>query len=339
MSSKPKVIKPDVPEINLICCGGGGTNIGIGFATTPMGDGSPRTAAINVAVIDFSDGNLRHVRDTGITSTIVIDRPDGQTGQGKKRGNADLVRGIIDRHLDEVPPSQHLNILLTTMSGGSGSTIAPILLEEYVRNGHPVAVVAIASDEDALAASNSMECYYDMLTALEAGQQDVPITVVFNAKGKRYTDADSNASEAVAIYAAVAASAAVGQDISDLRNWLSSTKTYIENAGSGTHVPTLLGMDWAEGLSSIPDHVNGLYSILATDESDRYQGMADVSYTALRDVAAVQKVEVDLHLWLTTDMAAEYAEKLGAAHAAYSARTETKRVVAPRTRAPGRRVL
>lgn len=138
--SKVNVANNDISNMTVYACGGCGVNVGRAI----------KDLNIDVYFIDGSDSNMKGIdRD----KTFLV--PE-MSGAGKNRA-------LTHEHFSEVAedvlitfkPSENLNIVISSLSGGSGSVLAPTLVKELVSRDLPVIVIGIDSRSSVIELTNT----------------------------------------------------------------------------------------------------------------------------------------------------------------------------------------
>lgn len=130
--------KKQTGRVQLYACGGMGMNIGRANEKF-RGISQPGFAELNISYIDTSDSNNRR-------SDIKLDPKycyffDGIDGSGQDRtANLPVIIPAAKDILQKHKPAD-LNIILHSASGGSGSSIGPVLAELLLAKGENVVVI------------------------------------------------------------------------------------------------------------------------------------------------------------------------------------------------------
>lgn len=131
-------------KVRVYSCGGAGINIG-----KVVKGLDPR---FDVAFLDSSESNLDSVKDT--ESTYLIRDMDGA---GKLRAKTyEAFKGEVDAALTAHKPSTGLNVVISSLSGGTGSVIAPLVAKQLIEGGNTVIVVGIASASSVIELNNTI---------------------------------------------------------------------------------------------------------------------------------------------------------------------------------------
>lgn len=128
--------------INLYCCGGTGANIGKKI----------KNPNVQTYYVDSSTANLK-----GIDDSIIFLVPD-QEGAGKNRSiTYKNFKNVAEEVLIKFKPSDRLNIVLSSLSGGSGSIINPLISKELIDSGANTIVIVIDSKSSVIELNNCVK--------------------------------------------------------------------------------------------------------------------------------------------------------------------------------------
>lgn len=126
---------------NVYLCGGTGVNLGKKIAGI---------ANLNLVYIDTSISNLKTVNSGNIFLV------DGMDGAGKNRSVAySNFKDISEDVLLKYKPSDVLNIVISSLAGGSGAVCAPLITKELVKRGCSTVVIGIDSLTSVLERTNT----------------------------------------------------------------------------------------------------------------------------------------------------------------------------------------
>jgi len=129
-------------SFNLYACGGLGVNIANRLNNNQ----------VNKFFIDTSKSNLK---EHNTDSLFILDNVDGA---GKFRPKTyEHFKDIASDVLIKFKPSETLNVVLSSLSGGSGSVIAPLITKELVSNGFNTIVIGVDSKHSAIELENTIK--------------------------------------------------------------------------------------------------------------------------------------------------------------------------------------
>jgi hypothetical protein len=204
-------------QLNLYCCGGAAINIGKYFLKY-VGSSTDGYAKLHTCFIDTSKSNLSH--DIPDELIYVLDKVDGS---GKYRAsNYEQLAKVSDDILDVFKPSR-FNVVIHSASGGTGSTIGPILVNDLLARGENVVVITIGSIASRIETDNTIKTLksYEMITH-KTGK---PVPVVYrqnSADGRGIVDQHIHS---VLVTLAIMFSGCNREmDTADLVNWLDYRK-------------------------------------------------------------------------------------------------------------------
>ena len=208
----------NVGKAILFACGGAGINIASHFEQF-RGKEDPGFAQIDVVYLDTSRSNLTKVVDTQKVYIV-----EGLDGSGKVRAEnhreiGDCVLDILQTH----KPGD-INFVLSSGSGGSGSVIAPSLVQELLQRNIPVIVITVGSTDSRIELENTIKTLksYEAIAQL----RKVPVNALYyeNSKSMVRSEVDKNAQQAIVLLSALFSRQNKELDSSDLYNWLSYNK-------------------------------------------------------------------------------------------------------------------
>lgn len=162
--------------MNLYLCGGAGTNIGKKITDN---------IDLNLTFIDSSLSNLKDV-DPGLCYII-----DDMDGAGKHRATTyDKFKTVADEVLIRFKPSDELNVVVSSLSGGTGSVTAPMLVKELLTQGRNVVVIGIDSRNSVIEIENTIKTLKTYKGVSSATGKSIALYFVENKSRK---EADSTA--------------------------------------------------------------------------------------------------------------------------------------------------
>lgn len=129
-------------SMRIYACGGAGSNVVKNITDLD----------IDVCYVDTSKSNLKKVPDENIFLV------DGLDGAGKNRvvtyeGFKDVVEEVMIRF----KPSETLNVVVSSLSGGSGAIINAAITKELLLQDKPVVVIVMDSVASGIEISNTMK--------------------------------------------------------------------------------------------------------------------------------------------------------------------------------------
>lgn len=129
-------------NFNIYACGGAGVNIIKNLNKLPA----------KKVFIDTSYSNLKSVDKNSI---YVVEDMDGA---GKHRATTyEVFKDYVNDIFVKFKPSEKLNVVISSLSGGSGSIIAPFITRELIKQNKNVIVVAIETRNSVIEMENSVK--------------------------------------------------------------------------------------------------------------------------------------------------------------------------------------
>lgn len=155
--------------ISVFACGGCGTNVAKQISDLD----------VEVNYIDTSTSNLKGVKSDNI---FVLENIDGA---GKDRSKTyEHFKDIVEDVLIKFKPSQSLNVVVSSLSGGSGSIIAPLVAKELIRNGHNTIVIAIDSKHSVKELDNTIKAFKTYKSISDGIKKAISIFYIENSNRK-----------------------------------------------------------------------------------------------------------------------------------------------------------
>ena len=119
-------------NVKLYACGGAGTNIARQIPNLDM----------DLVFVDTSSSNLKQIKHGEVFLV------DGMDGAGKHRPETyENFKTVAEDVLVSHKPSDILNIVIHSISGGSGSVVGPMIASKLVASGQNTVVIAVESDQ------------------------------------------------------------------------------------------------------------------------------------------------------------------------------------------------
>ena len=189
--------------VHIYACGGTGVNIS-------------KLVSVPVAVVHYIDTSMSNLKSLGSPNIFLVEDMDGA---GKNRSVAyENFKDISEDVLVRFKPSEQLNIVVGSLSGGSGSIIAPLLTKELLKKGHNVVVVALDSQTSVIELSNAQKTLKTYKSISEA--IDRPVSLFYIGNTAR-AEADSRALKLISLMSLLADKQATEEfDNSDLKSFL-----------------------------------------------------------------------------------------------------------------------
>ena len=155
--------------LNIVFCGGTGANIGKQISDLD----------ISCCFVDTSKSNLKGVKDDLIFVTPETD------GGGKDRS---LVYEKFKPHVEDIlirfKPSEQLNVVVSSLSGGTGSVVAPMIAKELISAGYNTIVIAIDSKHSVKEMDNTIKTLKTYQSFSDATKKAISMFYIENTSRK-----------------------------------------------------------------------------------------------------------------------------------------------------------
>lgn len=209
-------------KLAIYGCGGCGINIVHG-CDAQWKDGklsSEDAAQYKVSYIDTSRSNMKeHMDENDLYILANLD------GSGKKRDEnhveiANVIREILVKHkpLD-------FNVVVFSLSGGSGSVIGPLLVSEMLSRDIPVIAVCVGSDESVLTANNTLKSLKSLDAIAKRNNKALNFIYQHNERGIPRGNVDNRIHGYLSGFRFLVSGKNAELDSQDLINWLDFTRT------------------------------------------------------------------------------------------------------------------
>lgn len=209
----------ELGNIRVFAAGGAGINIVSWFEKYRDKPPNNGFAAISPVYIDTSKSNLTQIHNPEHTYLV-----EGLDGSGKvRKENAQAISEHVLDILHKFKPGD-LTIVVSSMSGGSGSVIAPSLVSELLQRGCAVVVCSVGSTDSRIEIENTINTLksYEAIAKLRSS----PVNMVYreNSSATKRSEVDTQIQGEIVKLAALFSKQNKEMDSSDLANWLRYNK-------------------------------------------------------------------------------------------------------------------
>lgn len=257
-------------KIAIYACGGGGISIASHFEKfrnkeAPNGYGQVVPAYIDTSMGDISDALPRE-------SIFVFEHTDGS---GKVRAeNNSLIKENTNKILQKFTPGD-LNIVISTLSGGSGGPLAGHLTIELLKRKVPTIVIGIASCASRIEVENAVKSIKTYEKAAHITEMPVVLSYWQNDENTPRSVVDNCVIDMISALSALFSRQHKRLDTADLAHWLNISKI------NNTVTPRLMLLDKLEK-SQLLEGERDVLSVatLAKDGQDTSPGVP-VEYHAV----------------------------------------------------------
>ncbi len=199
----------------IFACGGAGINLGKAFE--PMrAKNTPLFSTLEICYLDTSPANLQ---DPSLPRDSIYRIP-GVNGSGQvRKENAEKIFAHAPQMLEKHRPAKS-NIVIHSLSGGSGSVIGPALVSEMLAAGENVVVITIGEDDTVKHMENTHMSIMSYMSI--AAQNEKPVIAAYFQNSNLTPEADVNKAinQLVTALTVLYSGENIGMDDRDLFNWL-----------------------------------------------------------------------------------------------------------------------
>lgn len=216
----PDVDNPSVVKVIVVGSGGAGINLARSFLTDPR--------LTKTLYFDTSMTNTRRGEDVHIFAN--------GSGSGSHRAeNAALIEREVTQLSDEelgITDSDHnVAIVISSLGGGSGSVINPLLLRDYVRRGIRVIGVFVADTSSSVTAKNNHKTLQTLTSICKNNNIYLPCIMATND----HADSRTQINEAITLMVSdlidLLTQPVYEVDRNDRLNWVNPTKIVDSSPG------------------------------------------------------------------------------------------------------------
>jgi|MDTC01.1.fsa_nt_gb hypothetical protein len=198
-------------KVKVYACGGLGMNIGSSL-TSDLYD---------VAYIDSSKSNVNQSVDSEKVTYVNGIKGTGGSG-GHRVNNYKPISEMIPSFISANQPAD-LNIVVFSLSGGTGSVAGPLTVGELLRNGHPTACVVLGDPTSQKFLDNTIAT----LKSLEgiSAARGLPVVMNYHENGPQsWGDVDDMMRYAINAIAELGSQQNSHMDLMDVSNFFQYTK-------------------------------------------------------------------------------------------------------------------
>jgi len=266
--TKNEDVNKSLLSVKLIGCGGGGINLVNKLSKFVKDD--------QVLLIDTSTSNI----DNNAKKFQFL-KIDGFDGSGKFRAtNYNEISKFISNQLFEIDELADINIILFSLSGGSGSVIAPLLLSEIKRRDKISICVCISDSESFIDVTNTYNTLQSIATITSKNDIYLPFMLFDNSYQRSVVD--KSIINKVSKLIKVLSTKLKEIDNTDIMNWLQPNRMFPDiSPGIKTlFIDTDVKGSWNEMTGEVLD-----------DKFDMLDSMLIVS-SENRNISAIKKCKV-----------------------------------------------
>ncbi len=203
-------------KMMLIGCGGAGTNLVVSYLNNPhdlVGQ-----ADTNAFVIDTSMSNAQELANYGDRSKMDFYFFQDVNGAGKKR---EALRKVVPPRIPSIVaemPVVDYNVVVFSLSGGSGSVIGPNVVRQLLEQGRPVIALVIGSSESAITATNTLATLQTL--AMQSSKVGKPLVIRYFENNGPRSETDAEVMSTITSLSILFSGDNTELDYTDLKNFL-----------------------------------------------------------------------------------------------------------------------
>ena len=206
--------------MKLYLCGGASCNIGKTIYNTKE---APGFANIEPCFIDTSLSNLMDMSEKiDEKDTYILEGVDG-SGKWRKE-NASDISDNIKAALHKFPP-RDINVVMFSLSGGSGSVFGPLIVKELLDKNQTVVCVVIGSEESKISVENTVKTLQslDHISRKQCGKP-VVLSLWHNSKTTTRQANDNSIKQTITALSILASRENQELDTADVANFIGFDK-------------------------------------------------------------------------------------------------------------------
>lgn len=207
-------------KVRLYLAGGMAANVGFPFYKVSQSTGF---ADINACFIDTSLSNIRdkvgkEIKDEDI---FVLDDVDGS---GKLRSsNAGKIQENIKSIIHKYPP-EDVNVVLFSLSGGSGSTTGTLLMKELLEKNQTAIAVVVGSEESKITIENTVKSLQSLDHVSRMVHKPIVVAWYHNCKDTPRTTNDKAMTQLINAVSILCSKENKELDTADVANFINHQK-------------------------------------------------------------------------------------------------------------------
>lgn len=269
--------------LNLYCAGGASINIGNNFVKyhSKKHEGY---AEVRTHFIDTSKSNLTD--NIPQDCVYLVDNVDGS---GKVRSsNYNIIAESAQEILHTFKPAD-VNVVLHSASGGTGSTVGPVLVSELLSRGETVIVIMIGSTSSKIEVENTIKTLksYEIISQ----KRGLPVVAHYreNSVDSPRGTVDSDIKTAILMLTSIFSGDNRELDSSDLKNFVNYHKVT-------AYTPRLVSLDFASGNIELGKGHSLVSLVTLVDDSTASDITIPVEYQTVGFIPSSIKEAIDVPL-------------------------------------------
>lgn len=226
-------------------CGGSGVNIAKSITDLDV-------------VVNFIDSSESNMKGMNSKNVFLI---EGLDGAGKHRATAhDKFKHLAEDVLIRMKPSETLNIVISSLSGGSGSIIAPAVTRQLILGGYNTIVIGIDSKSSVIEIDNTIKTLKTYKAISDNTGKAVSLMYIENTSRK---EADLRAIWAISLFSLLTDKVNTAEmDTSDISSFINFDRVT-------DNEPSVSLIEFNENTDIVPEkNTNNVATILVTKDQN-----------------------------------------------------------------------
>lgn len=248
---------PEKGSVQIYACGGAGINISSMFEEF-RGQSDLGIASVEVSYLDTSRSNLKpSMAEKNVF--ILGDVVENVDGSGKDRSSNSAA---IQKHMAAILQAHrpgYVNVVVTSLSGGSGSVIAPVLVHNLLKEDKMVIVIAVGVAKTGKEIANTKATLQSFERIAEVTGKPVVLSYHENSKQTPPSAVDSAIAEMITAISVMFSRQNTGLDTMDMYKFL----------------------NFNDKVTSYPAHLASLFTETGEMGEDKGEGVIAVATAAV----------------------------------------------------------
>ncbi len=241
-------------RVRLYAAGGAGTNVGRSMEEFRTSD-VPGFSALDIAYIDTSSSDFQGIKEEHIYR---FKNMDGSGGL--RSSHASEMMKYVQEILQEHKPG-YLNILLSSASGGSGSSINSLLANELLKRGENVIVIVIGSVDTRLHMDNTLKTLKTLEGFSNRNKKSLIVKYLQNQSSSKTESVDEEARFLISGLCMLFSGQNKSLDSKDLEHWINFDKVT-------TYEPQMVYLETVDSLEEMSSDGNVISVVSIASQGD-----------------------------------------------------------------------
>ena len=271
-----QLVKPVHRSVRFWACGGTGIDLLRDYRATSSLTNEALHAEELDTYVDTSDANMHDLSKTNVY------RVEGIDGGGKDR---EKVKVSVIPVLPEIlmkHPAGDLNVVMFSLSGGTGSAIGPLIVGHLLKAGHSVVAVVLADHTSSKSAANAINALTDLESISQQLQKPVVMHYYKNDPNKSILDNDVESKYIMGSLSILGSGQNQKLDSADIKNFIDYPSVTHHRPGLAQLHVTSDQSKWNNNLKHV-----ATFAALLRDENTIVPPVMEVDYDAVGYLPAI----------------------------------------------------